>query len=123
MARVLRPDGLIILKIHHALYYWRRFWIALGRAQLRQAAAILRVLFNGTVYHLTGRQPRQGSRVREVFQTRWMLRRVLARLGLEIRGELQNSDSNYRSPVYLIERGTPVSLPKVGMIGRPATAA
>lgn len=104
MARVLRPDGLIILKIHHPLYYWRRFWIALSRAQVRQAAAIARVLFNGTVYHFTGRQPHHGPRVREVFQTRWMLRRVFARLRLEIRGELQNSDSNPRTPVLVVEK-------------------
>ena len=123
MARVLRPDGLIILKIHHFLYYWRRFWIALGRGQVRQAAAIGRVLFNGTVYHLTGRQPHHGPRMREVFQTRWMLHRVFARLGLQIRGELQNSDSNHRSPVYLIERATPASLPKLEVVGTPATAA
>lgn len=104
MARVLRPGGLLILKIHHLRYYSRRLWAALRRAEIRNAAAIARIILSGTVYHLTGRQPTRGLKPREVFQTRWKLNRMFARLGLEVRGELQNSDSNARTPVLLIEK-------------------
>jgi SAM-dependent methyltransferase len=104
MARVLRPGGLLILKIHHFRYYGRRLWLALQRAKIRDAGSIARIVLNGTLYHLTGRQPRRRLKPREVFQTRWMLRRILAKLRLEIRGELQDSDSNRRTPVFLIEK-------------------
>jgi len=106
MARVLRPGGLLILKIHHLRYYSRRLWAALRRAEIRNAASIARIIISGTVYHLTGSQPKRGLKPREVFQTRWMLNRIFARLGLEVRGELQNSDSNARTPVLLIEKVT-----------------
>jgi SAM-dependent methyltransferase len=104
MARVLRPGGLLILKIHHLRYYGRRLWLALGQGKMRDAGSIFRVIVNGALYHATGRQPKHRLRAREVFQTRWMLRRILARLGLEIQGELQDSDSNRRTPVFLIEK-------------------
>jgi SAM-dependent methyltransferase len=106
MARVLQPGGLLILKIHHLWYYCRRFWLALGGGKVREACAICRIFLNGTLYHLTGCQPKHESRAREVFQTRWMLRRIVTKLGLEIRGELQDSDSNRRTPVFVIEKGS-----------------
>jgi SAM-dependent methyltransferase len=104
MARVLRPGGLLILKIHHLRYYLRRVLAALRRGEVRNAGSIARIILSGTVYHLTGRQPRRGLRPREVFQTRWMLDRILAKFGLGVHGELQNSDSNARTPVLLIEK-------------------
>jgi SAM-dependent methyltransferase len=110
MARVLRPGGLLILKIHHLRYYSRRLWAALRRVEIRNAASIASIILSGTVYHLTGRQPTRGLKPREVFQTRWKLNRMFARLGLEIRGELQNSDSNVRTPVLLIEKVTAESV-------------
>jgi SAM-dependent methyltransferase len=104
MSRVLRPGGLLILKIHHWRYYWRRFWLALRDRETRKAGAISRAIMFGIVYHVTGRQPSRGQTPREVFQTRWLLNRILSKLGLEIRGELQNSDSNRRTPVFVIEK-------------------
>jgi ubiquinone/menaquinone biosynthesis C-methylase UbiE len=103
MARVLRPGGVLILKIHHARYYWRKLWVALRRGQFWVAGSITKVLLIGIVYHLTGRQPKSPA-LAEVFQTRWMLRRLLAPLCLEIREELQNSDSNSRTPVFIIDK-------------------
>jgi len=110
MGRVLRPGGVIILKIHHWRYYWRRFWLALRDREIRKAGAIARAILSGIVYHITRRQPSRGQMPREVFQTRWLLNRILPGLGLEIRGELQNSDSNRRTPVFLIEKVTPESV-------------
>jgi SAM-dependent methyltransferase len=104
MGRVLRPGGIIILKIHHLRYYWRKFWLALGEGEIRKAGGHARAMLCGAVFHVTGRQPSRRQTPREVFQTRWMLNRILARLGLEIQGELENSDSNPRTPVFLIEK-------------------
>jgi SAM-dependent methyltransferase len=103
MARVLRPGGLLILKIHHARYYWHKFWQALRGGQARAVGSSTKVLLIGFVYHVTGRQPRLRA-LAEVFQTRWMLRRILSPLCLYIREELQNSDSNVRTPVFVITR-------------------
>jgi ubiquinone/menaquinone biosynthesis C-methylase UbiE len=104
MARVLRPGGLLILKIHHLRYYGRRLWLAVRRGKICDASAIARIVLNGTLYHITGRQPKQRFKAREVFQTRWLLRRILARLALRIQGEMRHSDSNRRTPVFLIEK-------------------
>jgi SAM-dependent methyltransferase len=103
MARVLRPGGLLLLKIHHARYYWRKLWLALRRGQARAAGSTTKVLLMGILYHLTGWQPRPRV-LAEVFQTRWMLRRILTRLCLDIKDELQNSDSNSRTPILLIDK-------------------
>lgn len=107
MARVLRPGGLLILKIHHLRFYWRRWLLAICHRNLREAASIARIILSGSLYHMTGQQPTHGFKAREVFQTRWMLRRTLANLGLEIRNELKDSDSNRRTPVFLIEKLSP----------------
>jgi SAM-dependent methyltransferase len=104
MARVLQPGGLLILKIHHLRYYLRRVLAALRRREVRNVASIARIILSGSVYHLTGRQPTRGPKPREVFQTRWMLDRILANFKLGVYGELQNSDSNARTPVLLIEK-------------------
>ncbi len=104
MGRVLRPRGTIILKIHHLRYYWRRFWLALGEGEIRKAGGDARSMVCGALSHVTGRQPSRRQTPREVFQTRWMLNRILARLGLQIRGELENSDSNPHTPVFVIEK-------------------
>lgn len=104
MARVLRPHGLLILKIHHARFYLRRLWLALSSRNFREAASLAHVLLSGALFHLTGRQPRHRWLAREVYQTRWMLRRLLVSVGLAIREELPNSDSNPRTPIFVIEK-------------------
>jgi len=107
MARVLRPGGLLILKIHHLYYYLRRLWLAICQREIRTGLSIARIIVSGMLYHMTGRQPSRGFKPREVFQTRWMLRRILAKLGLEIVEESKDSDSNRRTPVFLIVKCLP----------------
>jgi hypothetical protein len=104
MARVLRPGGLLLLKIHHARFYLDRAWLALRSGRLRPAASAFRVLLAGALYHLTFRQPQSRFLAREVFQTRWLLQRILSAVGLAIRRELRNSDSNPRTPIFVIEK-------------------
>jgi ubiquinone/menaquinone biosynthesis C-methylase UbiE len=103
MARVLRPAGRLILKIHHARFYFRRLWFALQHGSARMACSSAKVLLNGIFFHLTGRQPRPQF-FSEVFQTRWMLRRILTPLSLQITEEMKNSDSNSRTPIFIIAK-------------------
>jgi SAM-dependent methyltransferase len=100
LARVLRPGGALLLKIHHARYYARKLGDGLRAGRPASAVHAARVLAAGLVYRLTGRQPRTRLPGRETFQTETMLHRELARLGLEIRGELR--DSNPLTPSFLI---------------------
>jgi len=100
LARVLRPGGALLLKIHHARYYARKLREGLGAGQPLSAVHAARVLLAGLVYRLTGRQPRTRVPSRETFQTAGMLRRELARCGLELRRELR--DSNPLTPSFLI---------------------
>jgi ubiquinone/menaquinone biosynthesis C-methylase UbiE len=104
MARVLRPGGLLLLKIHHVRFYLGRFWLALRSGCVRLACYNAKVLLAGTLYHITGRQPNYRFLGLEVFQSHWLLGRILSSIGLVIREELQNSDSNPRTPVFVIEK-------------------
>jgi ubiquinone/menaquinone biosynthesis C-methylase UbiE len=100
LARVLRPGGALLLKIHHARFYVRDLSAAVRAGDALAVAYNARVLLAGLVYLLTGRQPRTRLPSRETFQTVPLLRRELARRGLEIRRELR--DSNPRTPSFLI---------------------
>ena len=104
IARVLRPGGLLILRIHHPRAYVRKFFYVLARGHVLRALQIARVLLAGTLYHLTGRQPDNRILRREVYQTRWMLRRVLSSVHLVIIKELEISGPNPLSPTFLIEK-------------------
>lgn len=100
LARVLRPGGALLLKIHHARYYLRKLVEGLRTGQALSAVHAARVLTAGIVYHTTGHQPRTSIPSRETFQTVRMLRRELARHGLEVARELR--DSNPLTPSFLI---------------------
>lgn len=109
LARVLRPGGALLLKIHHARYYARKLSDGLRAGQAGSALHAARVLAAGLVYRLTARQPRTRLPGRETFQTLGLLRRELERRGLEIRRELR--DSNPLTPSFLIfKRGAPERL-------------
>ena len=100
LARVLRPGGALLLKIHHARYYTRKLGRALRAGDVPSAVHAARVLTAGLLYRLTGRQPRTRVPSRETFQTASMLRRELGRCGLEIGRELR--DTNRLTPSFLI---------------------
>ena len=83
IARVLRPGGALLLKFQHARFYVRELATGLAERQFKSVVHACRVLVAGAIYHLTGSQPRRWI-TGESFQTMWLLRRELARNGLEI---------------------------------------
>lgn len=102
IGRVLRPGGILLLKIHHARYYLRDFWESLMSRKLLSMVHAGRVLAVGAIYHLTERQTNTRLLGNETFQTRWLLRRELSRCGLNI--ERERSDTSPRAPAFVISK-------------------
>ena len=102
IARVLRPGGLFLLKIHHARYYLRDIGQSLTSRRPLLMVHAGRVLAAGAIYHLTGRQLETRLFGKETFQTRWLLRRQLSRCGLKI--ERERPDTNPLTPAFVISK-------------------
>jgi ubiquinone/menaquinone biosynthesis C-methylase UbiE len=102
MARVLRPAGLLFLKIHHAWFYVDEAWRGLLAGQLLPFVHAMRVLASGIVYHATDWHLQNRMFKAETFQSKWLLERVLARHQMVVVREL--SDSNRLSPSFLIRK-------------------
>jgi SAM-dependent methyltransferase len=102
IARVLRPGGVLLLKIHHARYYLGDLWRGLLSRRLLTMVHASRVLAVGAIYHLTGRQTDTRLLGNETFQTRWLLRRELSRRGLNI--ERERIDTSPRTPAFVISK-------------------
>lgn len=105
MARVLRPGGILLLKIHHAWFYVDKLRRGLLSGSVPPMIHASRVLTAGVLYHLCGRQVRNWLVTNETFQSRWMLERELARHNLAIVREMP--DSNPRTPSFVIRRTQP----------------
>lgn len=99
VARVLRPGGMFLLKIHHARHYLQLLWRGLARLEISSVILGGRALAAGTLYHLTGRQPRVRP-LNESFQTRWLLRRELRRRGLLL--DREHVNTNPLTPYFVI---------------------
>jgi SAM-dependent methyltransferase len=100
MARVLRPGGVLLLKIHNIRYYLGKLRDGVINLNLLSALHAVRVLTAGAIYHVAGRQPRSRFPSSETFQSAWLLRRELARCGLEIDRKLKGS--NAATPSFVI---------------------
>jgi ubiquinone/menaquinone biosynthesis C-methylase UbiE len=105
MARVLRPGGVLLLKIHHALFYLDKYRQSVRTRTLKPAWYATRVLIVGVLYHLSGIQVNSRLLREETFQTKWLLRRELTRTGLKIIGEMP--DSKPRAPAFVIVKECP----------------
>jgi len=101
MSRVLRRGGLLILRLHHALFYIAMFWRGLKSMDLHPMVHAARVLVAGTIYHVTGHQC-EIRWLKETFQTRWMLRRELEGAGLSLERELPCSHP--QSPYFAVSK-------------------
>lgn len=102
IGRVLRPGGILLLKIHHAHYYLADLWQGLRSRRLISIVHAGRVLAVGAIYHLTDKQTSTRMLGNETFQTRWLLRRELARRGLSIKSEREDTTS--RAPAFVISK-------------------
>jgi SAM-dependent methyltransferase len=100
VARVLRPGGKYFLKISGVRWYLLELRHGLGSFKLMSMVHAGRVLMAGSIYHLTGSQPRSRIPSSETFQSEWLLRRELARCGLSIQSE--TPDSNPITPSFVI---------------------
>ena len=98
--RVLRPEGRCLLKIHHFKYYLIKLRKGLMEADLLSMIHCGRVLTNGTIYHLTRRQP-MTKLLNETYQTRWLLKRELANSEMMIDRE---RPSNPAAPAFVIRK-------------------
>jgi ubiquinone/menaquinone biosynthesis C-methylase UbiE len=101
VARVLRPGGLFFLRIHHARYYFRQMQEGVKTRDVYPMLHGSRVLVAGMIYHLTGRQPRMWP-MNESYQTRWLLRRELAKHRLVI--DREHTVTNPRTPAFVIHK-------------------
>lgn len=110
MARVVRPDGCLLVKFHHGRFYLRKLREALAAGRVRAALHACRVLAAGALYHLTGAQPRGRLTGGETFQTAWLLRRELRRHGLGAERALE--DSSPETPSLLIRRRSRIARDK-----------
>jgi len=102
MARVLRPRGRLLLKIHHLRFYLNRLVQGLRARDILSMIHASRVIVAGALYHCLGRQIRVRLISRETFLTEWLLRRELAKMDLTIRHEMP--DSNPLTPSFSITK-------------------
>lgn len=91
MARVLRPDGILVLKTHRPRYDVNKALEGVRRRSPRFSIHALRVLVSGGLFHMLGWQPRGGLLLRETFLTRRKLEKELTRQDLAILEELPDS--------------------------------
>jgi len=102
IGRVLRPGGILLLKVHHARYYLRDLWQGLLSRRLLMMVHAGRVLAVGGIYHLTESQTDTRLFGNETFQTRWLLRRELSRRGLNI--DRERPDTSPWTPAFVISK-------------------
>ncbi|HEX8287355.1 MAG TPA: class I SAM-dependent methyltransferase [Pyrinomonadaceae bacterium] len=102
-ARVLQPDGAILLKIHAPPFYFAMIRERAKTFSPRLLAYPLICLANGFLYQMTEKQPSgkfwQGK---EVYQTKKLLDKRLQKLRMRIEGELP--DTNAQAPSFIIKK-------------------
>ena len=101
MARVLRPGGLLLLKLVAAPFYLRDLRRGLAHLDFRQCLHAIHALVGGVIYHALGSQI-GAPIITTTFQTEWMLKRELRRVGMRI--TMPMPDSSRVGPSFAIEK-------------------
>ena len=101
VGRVLKPNGVFLLKTHAPPFYAAMIKERVKTLNPKQIAYPI-ICVAGSIFHLlSGQQLQNGLwQGKEVFQTRGFLEREFEKNGLEIKGEL--SDSNPQSPSFVV---------------------
>jgi SAM-dependent methyltransferase len=103
MSRILRPKGVFLLKVQDAPYYWWKVRHGLKSGNVLSSVHAARVLAAGNYHLLTGKQSfGRLTAGGEIFQTRKALSRAFAPFGMEITGELP--DTNPQTPSFIITK-------------------
>lgn len=103
MARVLAPGGKFLLKYQTPNYYWNKLRSGIFEAYPKSSIYAARVLYAGYVYQFTGRQSYDPlTAAGEIFQTERTLKREIEPLGLQVTGQLP--DSNVLTPSVIITK-------------------
>lgn len=103
ISRVLKKDGHFLLKTHAPMFYLGMIRRRFKTLSPKQLVYPLICLTYGTINLLTGKQPQGGLwKGKEVYQTRRFLERELKKNGLQITGELP--DTNIETPSFVIKK-------------------
>lgn len=101
VARVLKPSGVFLLKIHAPAFYFALLKDRVKTFNPKQIAYPL-ICLTGSLYHqTTGKQLTEGFwRGKEIYQTRAFVMRECAKNNLRIEREL--ADTNVQTPSFVI---------------------
>jgi ubiquinone/menaquinone biosynthesis C-methylase UbiE len=101
VARILKPNGVFLLKTHAPPFYRAMLKERIKTLNPKQIAYPL-ICVAASIFHLlSGKQLQNGFwKGKEVFQTRRFLEKEFAKNGLEIKGEL--ADTNPHSPSFVV---------------------
>lgn len=101
VGRVLRPNGVFLLKTHAPSFYFRMLRNRLRSFSFRRISYPLICLAGGSWHIFTGKQLQNGLwRGKEIFQTRRFLERELKKRKMTITGTLSNT--NLEAPSFFI---------------------
>lgn len=101
IARILKPKGVFLLKIHAPAFYSGMIRERLKTLNPKQIAYPLICLIGSFWHSLTGKQFEKGFwQGKEIFQTRGFLEREFSKNSLRIKREL--SDANVQTPSFYI---------------------
>ncbi len=101
IARVLRPNGVLLLKIHAPPFYFQMLKDRLQERKIKPLVYPLIALASGVFYWLTNTQLENNFlKGKEMFQTENLLKRELKDKGLKIKDYLP--DNNKQTPSFII---------------------
>lgn len=102
-ARVMKKGGVLFLMIQAPAYYWWKFRKGFSDFNVMSSVHAGRVLLNGGVYGLTGKQVRNKLMAGgEIYLTREGVKRRIEPLGLRIAGEMPCT--NEQTPSLIIRK-------------------
>jgi len=101
ISRVLKSDGVLLLKTHAPMFYLGMIFERLKTLSAKQIAYPLICLAASFWHLLTGKQLQKGFwQGKEIFQTRSFLKKEFAKNSLKVEGFL--ADNNARTPSFIV---------------------